>query len=112
MELHDIFQVNRKQKTPVILGFLECDRGRIRTFDRLLRRQMLYPAELRDLAISCRVAKLPVPIYLSGSYTTYFAGANIQLTSVNFQHFPAKCKIDLKTFVLRLFYEHSRTTYC
>ena len=24
------------------------DRGRIRTFDRLLRRQMLYPAELRD----------------------------------------------------------------
>ena len=23
------------------------DRGRIRTFDRLLRRQMLYPAELR-----------------------------------------------------------------
>ncbi len=25
-----------------------CDRGRIRTFDRLLRRQMLYPAELRD----------------------------------------------------------------
>ncbi len=25
-----------------------CDRERIRTFDRLLRRQMLYPAELRD----------------------------------------------------------------
>ena len=24
------------------------DRGRIRTCDRLLRRQMLYPAELRD----------------------------------------------------------------
>jgi hypothetical protein len=30
-------------------GFLFiCDRERIRTFDRLLRRQMLYPAELRD----------------------------------------------------------------
>ncbi len=26
-----------------------CDRDRIRTYDRLLRRQMLYPAELRDL---------------------------------------------------------------
>src|SRR5690606_10799977 len=26
---------------------LFCERGRIRTFDRLLRRQMLYPAELR-----------------------------------------------------------------
>ena len=25
-----------------------CDRDRIRTYDRLLRRQMLYPAELRD----------------------------------------------------------------
>ena len=25
------------------------DRDRIRTYDRLLRRQMLYPAELRDL---------------------------------------------------------------
>ena len=25
-----------------------CDRDRIRTCDRLLRRQMLYPAELRD----------------------------------------------------------------
>ena len=30
----------------MIQGF--SDRGRIRTFDRLLRRQMLYPAELRD----------------------------------------------------------------
>jgi hypothetical protein len=27
---------------------LFCDRERIRTSDRLLRRQMLYPAELRD----------------------------------------------------------------
>jgi hypothetical protein len=26
-----------------------CDLDRIRTCDRLLRRQMLYPAELRDL---------------------------------------------------------------
>ena len=26
----------------------DCDRDRIRTCDRLLRRQMLYPAELRD----------------------------------------------------------------
>ena len=28
-----------------------CDRDRIRTCDRLLRRQMLYPAELRDLFV-------------------------------------------------------------
>ena len=28
-----------------------CDRDRIRTCDRLLRRQMLYPAELRDLIL-------------------------------------------------------------
>ncbi len=27
---------------------LKSDRDRIRTCDRLLRRQMLYPAELRD----------------------------------------------------------------
>ena len=30
------------------------DRGRIRTFDRLLRRQMLYPAELRDPLCGCK----------------------------------------------------------
>ena len=39
---------SRKQKSQdnKILAF--CDRDRIRTCDRLLRRQMLYPAELRD----------------------------------------------------------------
>ena len=31
--------------------FYFCERERIRTFDRLLRRQMLYPAELRTLII-------------------------------------------------------------
>ncbi len=31
----------------LLLGII-CDRDRIRTYDRLLRRQMLYPAELRD----------------------------------------------------------------
>ena len=31
---------------------VQCDRDRIRTYDRLLRRQMLYPAELRDLSIN------------------------------------------------------------
>ncbi len=30
-----------------------CDRDRIRTCDRLLRRQMLYPAELRDPGSLC-----------------------------------------------------------
>jgi hypothetical protein len=28
-------------------GFCSCERERIRTFDRLLRREVLYPAELR-----------------------------------------------------------------
>ena len=31
-----------------MVGFYYRDRDRIRTCDRLLRRQMLYPAELRD----------------------------------------------------------------
>ena len=31
-----------------VLPLQPCDRARIRTWDRLLRRQMLYPAELRD----------------------------------------------------------------
>ena len=31
-----------------------CERERIRTFDRLLRRQMLYPAELRTHSIILR----------------------------------------------------------
>ena len=35
------------QKTPFKTEFCS-DRDRIRTYDRLLRRQMLYPAELRD----------------------------------------------------------------
>ena len=33
------------------------DRGRIRTFDRLLRRQMLYPAELRDRLAGANLAE-------------------------------------------------------
>jgi hypothetical protein len=35
------------------MGGFFCDREGIRTPDRLLRRQMLYPAELRDLDIVC-----------------------------------------------------------
>ena len=38
------------QKTPFKTEFCS-DRDRIRTYDRLLRRQMLYPAELRDLIL-------------------------------------------------------------
>ena len=42
-----------KEKTQLTvkqsIGFIISDRDRIRTYDRLLRRQMLYPAELRDL---------------------------------------------------------------
>ena len=34
------------------------DRDRIRTYDRLLRRQMLYPAELRDRKIRLQINNL------------------------------------------------------
>ncbi len=53
----------------------KSDRDRIRTCDRLLRRQMLYPAELLDQYVtasfnSLRIAKLPVPrTNESGSYS-------------------------------------------
>ena len=40
-------EVTNSNKLDLISGLFR-DRGRIRTFDRLLRRQMLYPAELRD----------------------------------------------------------------
>ena len=42
--------LSAKEKPNIVLGFFyfSCDRDRIRTCDRLLRRQMLYPAELRD----------------------------------------------------------------
>ena len=41
---------NKKPQVPYMLriAVLSSDRDRIRTYDRLLRRQMLYPAELRD----------------------------------------------------------------
>ena len=41
---------NKKVSTSVLTFILAfpSDRDRIRTYDRLLRRQMLYPAELRD----------------------------------------------------------------
>ena len=37
-----------KKKSDFESNFDFCDRARIRTWDRLLRRQVLYPAELRD----------------------------------------------------------------
>ena len=37
------------------------DRARIRTWDRLLRRQMLYPAELRDQLVGKSKKKLDIP---------------------------------------------------
>ena len=41
------FQPEYKQKNPAFLQNFFCEPGRIRTFDRLLRREVLYPAELR-----------------------------------------------------------------
>ena len=50
-----------------------CDRARIRTWDRLLRRQVLYPAELRDQFYRAKIEKM--------------------LDLINIFHF--KCKFDL-----------------
>ena len=44
---HKQDSVKTKNLTTEVARF--CERERIRTFDRLLRRQMLYPAELRTL---------------------------------------------------------------
>ena len=47
------FKINHNNVKRMVTFFLNSmifsDRDRIRTYDRLLRRQMLYPAELRDL---------------------------------------------------------------
>ena len=43
--LYPFYVIIRKDFTNLLIV---CDRDRIRTCDRLLRRQMLYPAELRD----------------------------------------------------------------
>ena len=43
--------IPQNEKTFQIERF--CDRRRIRTFDRLLRRQVLYPAELCDRGLKC-----------------------------------------------------------
>ena len=40
---------NLKQKTLTITSKGFCEPDRIRTYDRLLRREVLYPAELRAL---------------------------------------------------------------
>ena len=36
-----------KKKSPVLVQNFFCEPGRIRTYGRLLRREVLYPAELR-----------------------------------------------------------------
>ncbi len=54
----DIFLIKQKSlkttKPSIYRGFECCDRDRIRTCDRLLRRQMLYPTELRDQYAICK----------------------------------------------------------
>ena len=52
--------------------FLSSDRERIRTFDRRLRRAMLYPAELRDQNIFKCVGKSIKKIYSLNKYTKSF----------------------------------------
>ena len=41
------FNLSTNKKSPAFLQNFFCEPGRIRTFDRLLRREVLYPAELR-----------------------------------------------------------------
>ena len=75
IQIDNIFQKIRhqKHKTPVKTGVLFFSRepGRIRTCDRLLRRQMLYPAELRvrtkplkRIVVSCLSLTGPLRILL------------------------------------------------
>jgi hypothetical protein len=64
-----------------VLDF-KSDRDRIRTYDRLLRRQMLYPAELRDRILY--FVKVQKKIIFS------FSGANIQLSHNTIQLNPKK----------------------
>ncbi len=56
------FYVNKKSNTLSDGLYVLSDRDRIRTCDRLLRRQMLYPAELRDrfLNVGANVLKIIV----------------------------------------------------
>ena len=44
----------KSRKIPVYTIFRLCERDRIRTYDRLLRREVLYPAELRARSIKIK----------------------------------------------------------
>lgn len=50
-KLHKDTNRLKKNESLIGIGFRDCERDRIRTYDRLLRRQMLYPTELRTLKI-------------------------------------------------------------
>ncbi len=52
----------KKDSLKIGSSLFTSDRDRIRTCDRLLRRQMLYPAELRDLAKEDSLSTLRVQI--------------------------------------------------
>ena len=54
------------------------DRGTIRTCDRLLRRQMLYPAELRD---QLEYAKVINYIFFAIDFTSYVKNSNYQISN-------------------------------
>ena len=57
---------------------VQCDRDRIRTYDRLLRRQMLYPAELRD---QLEYAKVINYIFFAIDFTSYVKNSNYQISN-------------------------------
>ena len=52
---------SNEKSPPMLASFSSLsDRARIRTWDRLLRRQMLYPAELRDLLLRGKYTITPL----------------------------------------------------
>ena len=44
----------KQTRSAAMADLLPCDSAAIRTQDLLLRRQLLYPAELRNLRVLCR----------------------------------------------------------
>ena len=57
-----------RHKHLTVSAWFTSERDRIRTCDRLLRRQMLYPAELRTLVFLVIFSPVTVPIWIGKLY--------------------------------------------
>ena len=79
MQISGESETTKNKNNLLNINRLISDRDRIRTCDRLLRRQMLYPAELRDLVLWSEAACPPYPENSGGggSYATLCCGAKL-----------------------------------